>query len=239
MMRLQNTPPAGAGKSHRGGKTERLLKHIEGLGTDKASFLPIGIRTTDLAEATGVPAASITVLLQKYVDSGRLQMCKVATPGNRAQNEYRKGIGVPIDFKPLNTKRAGIALRGTPRPAAAAPTPLSTPKPAVGEIVTPTFISKTQPEVVAPTPAVGGAPNPPAAEPAVAAQATPKPAAGAALKEEPATRKASAGDDLRIGINDAGTLVIALDDDRIELNQKQAQRLGNFMVGTQGVWSPF
>lgn len=242
MMCLDHTPPKGAGKVHGITKTERLIKHIAGLGTDKHGN-PIAIRAKALADATGIGPDSVSGLLATAVKAGRLVMCKITVPGTQAQNEYRAGPGVPPpDFKPLNPKRAGIALRGTPKPATAGPTPLSTPKPAAGEIITPTFITKTQPEVVAPTfaktPAAGGAAHPPPAVPAVAAPATPKPAAGAVLKKEPATRTASAGD-VRIGINDSGTLVIALDGDSMELDPQQAKRLGHFMVGTAGVWNPF
>lgn len=242
MMRHGSQAPQDAGQVKRITKTDALLAHIEALGADKTSFLPIGIRTTDLAEATGVPAASVSVLLAPHVKSGRIQMCKISTPGSPQQNEYRKGIGVPTDFKPLNTRRAGIARGATTKPLpVTTPAPsLSTPKPPVAAISTPVFIKPTQPEVVAlaqKTPAAEARP-PMRAEPAVAAQATPKPKAPARMKAEPAAPKASAGD-VRIGINDAGTLVIAIDDDSIELNPKQAKRLGNFMAGTAGVWNPF
>ena len=72
MMRLQNTPPAGAGKSKGISKTERLLQIIEGLGQDKHTFLPLGIRTADLAERAGVPRGSVQALLAAHVDSGWL-----------------------------------------------------------------------------------------------------------------------------------------------------------------------
>lgn len=240
MMRLDHTPPAGAGKAQGVKKTDLLLRHIESLGTDKVSGNPIGIRVAALAEATGVGVTSIPTLLQPYVLSGRLQCCKITRPGLPPMNEYRRGVGVPTDFKPLNAKRAGIALRGTPKPASTGTTPLSTPKPDVSSIATPQLLKKPpQPEVgkADATPAAGNSSTPRAA-PAVAAKATPGPAAGTALKKEPATQRASAGD-VRIGINDSGTLVIALDGDSIELNPKQARRLGHFMAGTQGVWNPF
>lgn len=243
-MRLNHTPPAGAGKSQGVTKTERLLQTIEGMGQDKVSFLPLGIRTNELAKAADVNPNSIGVLLAPYIASGRIRCCKVTVPGKAPQNEYRKGIGVAApEFTPLKTKRGPgslvVARNGV---ATAAAVPLSTPCPAVAEIATPTLITKTQPEVVAPTfaqtPAAGSPKTPRAASAVAAVQATPKPSAGDALKKEPATRKASAGDALRIGINDAGTLVIAVDDESIELNPKQARKLGSFMAGTAGVWNP-
>jgi hypothetical protein len=244
-MRLQNSPPTGAGKSQGTTKTELLLAHIEGLGTHKVTGNPIGIYVAALSEATGVAATSIPTLLSPYVRNGRVQCCKVTRPGLPPMNEYRRGIGVAIpDFKPLNTKRTHIAHAAGIKPlpvTTPAPT-LSTPPATVSEIVTPQFISKTQPEVVAPTfaktPAAGSSSTPGAAPAVAAAPATPKPTAGAELKKEPATRKASAGDDLRIGINCNGVLVIAIDDDTIELNPKQARKLGHFMSGTAGVWNP-
>lgn len=241
-MRLDHTPPKGAGKGQGATKTEGLLRIIEGLGQDKHSFLPLGIRTNDLAKSASINANSIGTLLAPYIASGRIQVCKITVPGRPPQNEYRKGAGVAApEFAPLKTRRGAGNLMA--RAAAAAIWPgLSTPRQGVADIVTPTLINTPQPEVgqARRTPAAGRAAHPPPAEPAVAAPATPKPAAGAALKKEPATRKALAGDEMRIGINDSGVLVIALnDDDGIELNPRQARRLGHFMVGTQGIWNPF
>ena len=242
-MRLDNTPPKGAGKSHGVKKTDLLLAHIEGLGTDKVTGNPIGIRVAALAHATGVGATSIPTLLSPYVASGRLQCCKVTRPGLPPMNEYRKGIGVAMpDFVPLKTKRGPgslvVARNGAATPAAA---PLSTPRAAVATISTPQFLNKPQPAVgkADTTPAADDAVTTPPVESAVAAPATPKSTAGAALKKEPATRKASAGDDLRIGINCDGVIVIASGAESIELNQKQARKLGYFMAGTAGVWNPF
>ena len=240
-MRLDNTPPKGAGKSQGTTKTELLLNHIEGLGNDKVSGNPIGIRVAALSEATGVGVTSIPTLLQPYVLSGRLACCKITRPGLPPMNEYRKGIGVPMpDFKPLQTKRGPGNLMARAAATAIWPT-LSTPRPKIEDIVTPTLTTKTQPEVVAPhvaqTPAAEGA-APPPAETAVTAQATPGPTPRAALKREPAAVKAPAGD-VRIGINCDGVLVIAIDDESIELNPKQARKLGHFMSGTAGVWNPF
>lgn len=248
-MRPTNTPPAGAGRGQATTKTERLLNIIEGLGTDKHSGNPIGIRTKELAERGDVIPSSVGMLLAPHAASGRIRVCKVTTPGSPPQNEYRRGIGVAApDFKPLSAKRAGIAIGpATKPPPVTTPAPAvstaAAPTPAIADIRTPTLITKTHPEVVAQalaqTPAAGGHSTPRAAPAVAAVKATPKPPAGDALKKEPATRKASAGDDLRIGINDAGTLVIAVDDESIELNPKQARKLGHFMSGTAGVWNPF
>lgn len=213
MMRLATTPPQGAGQVRHTTKTDLLLRHIEGLGVDKVTFNPIGIRVAALAEATGVPAASIPVLLAKHVQSGRVCACKISVPGSGTapQTEYRRGIGVPMpDWKPLNATRAGIAT-------------MKQPQPAVGNA----------------TPAAGD-PVPPRGEPAVAAvPATPTPEASAVLKEEPAPRKASAGDDFSITLDDTGALIIATCEGVIELQPAHAKRLGHFMVGSERIWNPF
>lgn len=221
-------------------KTDALLAHIRGLGRDKYQN-PVGIRTTALAEAAGVPAKSIQALLDPSIKRGDLVVCKITNASGQQEREYRAGPGVPPpEFKPLNSRRGPgslvVSRNGQALPAAM----LSTPMPAADQIAAPVFLKSTQPEVVATsekTPAAGGRP-PIRPAPAVAAQATPGPTARAVLKKEPAARSAPAGD-VRIGINDAGTLVIALGDASIELNPKQAKRLGHFMTGTQGVWNPF
>jgi hypothetical protein len=101
-------------------KTQTLLTAIEGLGTKNG--LPIGIRTVALAAKTGVPANSIQMLLATHVASGRLCVCKVSVPGAPAQNEYRRGAGVPPPIHtPLKPARAGadIGRPAKPLPAAA------------------------------------------------------------------------------------------------------------------------
>lgn len=246
-MRLNNTPPDGAGKGQGTTKTELLLKHIEGLGNDKVTGNPIGIRVAALSEATGVGVTSIPTLLSPYVANGRLQCCKITRPGLAPMNEYRKGVGVATDFKPLNTKRTHIAHAAGIKPlpvTTPAPT-LSTPRPKIEDIVTPTLTTKTQPEVVAPTfaqtPAAGDEPTTPAVAPAVAAKATPKPAAGAVLKKEPATRKASAGDDeLLLSIDQDGALQVGYGDDpaRWVFMPRHVLALGDFLDATQGLWRP-
>lgn len=239
-MRLDTTPPDGAGKSQGTTKTERLLQIIEGLGHGKTNFLPIGIRTAELADRAEVPRGSVQALLAPYVASGRLQCCKVTVPGSPGpeQSEYRAGGGVALpEFQPLNTRRGpGSAIVARNGVATRAATPLSSPRQTPADITTPTLI-QPQPAVGITTPAAGD-PVPPRGEPAVAAQATPKPQAHAPLKKEPAARKASAGDDLDITLDDKGTLTIATCEGVLELSPKHAKRLGHFMTGSQGIWNP-
>lgn len=232
-------------------KTEILLAAIEGLGEDKNNR-PIGIRTAELAAKTGVAVNGIQVLLAPHVASGRLCVCKVSAPGRPAQNEYRRGAGVPTPgHTPLNTKRAGIAL-GQP----GKPLPVTTPAPAVSaprtsEPAVPVFL---QPRATTPQAQVGnsasrhaGSPldTPPAGSAATASgispAQTPKPDAGAVLKKEPATRKASAGDALRLSIDQDGVLQMGDDTDpaRYVFTPQQTKQLGYFLRQTHDVWNPF
>jgi hypothetical protein len=235
-MRLSNNPPAGTGKVQRITKTDTLLAHIEGLGLDK--FMnPIGIRTQALAEATGVPVNSISVLLAPHVASGRLCTCKVTVPGSPAQNEYRKGAGAASTaFQPLNTKRSGIALR-TPARASGPAAPLSTPKPGVNDIE-PATLGKPQ-RAVGTTPAAGDQGPPPVAPAVTAAKATPELTTRARMKKEPAARKAPAGDDMHLQIDEDGVVLIVTDEGILELQPKQSRRLGHFMASSHGIWNPF
>jgi len=231
-------------------KTESLLAAIESLGEDKNNR-PIGIRTAELAAKTGVAINGIQVLLAPHVASGRLCVCKVTAPGRPAQNEYRRGAGVPTPgHTPLNTKRTGIAL-GHP----GKPLPVTTPAPAVStprtsEPAVPVFL---KPRATTPQAQVGnsasrhaGSPlgTPPAGSAATAlgispAQ-TPKPDAGAELKKEPATRKASAGDALRLSIDQDGVLQMGDDEDpaRWVFMPNQVLAMGDFLHATERLWRP-
>lgn len=252
-MRLATTPPKGAGKSRGATKTDALLRAIEGLGTDR-NMNPIGIRTRALAEKTGIPPTSISVLLAPHVASGRLWVCKVTIPGSPPQNEYRKGSGgVVVPPAPLNTRRAGIAHGPATKPLAVtrlAPALSTAPAPGAAPAV-PVFIAREQRGQ--PQPAVGNtgssrAADPPcAAAPAVAAKATPKPTTGDALKKEPAARKASAGDDtktsdedLLLSIDQDGALQVGYGDDpaRWIFGPRHVLALGDFLDATQGLWRP-
>lgn len=231
-------------------KTEILLAAIEGLGDDKNNR-PIGIRTAELAAKTGVAINGIQVLLAPHVASGRLCVCKVTAPGRPAQNEYRRGAGVPPpSHAPLKPKRAGIAL-GQP----GKPLPVTTPAPAVSasrtaEPATPVFLP---PRATTPQAQVGNSASrhagtstvtppagPAATAPGIGPAQTPKPAAGAVLKKEPATRRASAGDALRLAIDQDGVLQVGDDDDpaRWVFTPAQVLAIGDFLHATQGVWRP-
>ena len=231
-------------------KTETLLAAIERLGEDKNN-LPIGIRTAELAAKTGVPANSIQMLLAPHVASGRLCVCKVTTPGRPAQNEYRRGAGMPTHSHiPLQPKRAGIALGqpGKPLPVTTAAPAVSTPR--TCEPATPVFLSSSttpqaqvgkqrQPARGSPsdTPPTGSA----ATAPGIRPEPPPRPDAGAALKTEPATQKASAGDALRLSIDQDGVLQLGDDTDpaRFVFTPQQTKQLGYFLRQTHDVWNLF
>lgn len=222
---------------------EKLVAAILALGVDRY-MQPLSIKTKDLAKKTGIAAASIQACLDPAVKRGDVVVCKVTPATGHSYNEWRAGPGVPpTQFKPLNTKRSGVALRTPaydPRPAV----PLSTPKPGANEIE-PALLGQPQSAVGKNTDSARSDSSLilPEAR-AVAAQATPKPKAGVRLKEEPATPEASAGDApylgaLDISINHNGTLIIGTVESVIELAPEHTRRLGNFMLGSQGVWNPF
>ncbi len=218
-------------------KTDQLLAIIEGLGVDK--FMnPISIRVPDLARRSNIDASSIPPLLATAVARGRIVMCKITVPGKaKPMNEYRRAAGTSADkWIPLKTKRAGMALR-VPARAGVPAVPLSTPKPGVTEIE-PATLGKPQ-RAVGTTPAAGYQDPPPVAPAVTAEQATPAPAARVVLKKEPAARSEPAGDALTININHDGVLTIGTEEAVIELQPKHSRRLGNFMLGSQGIWNPF
>lgn len=220
-------------------KTDVLLAHIRGLGLDKYQN-PIGIRTTALAAATGVPVNSIQVLLERSISHGDLVVCKITGARGRQEREYRVGPGVPPpEFKPLKVRLPWPDLTRQPQRPTAAPS-LSKPLPACSAIETPVLIP--------PRPAVGknsgssaiGMPsaNPSPEAPAVAAQATPGPETRARLKKEPAANKAPAGDVLLLSIDQDGALQVGYGDDpaRWVFEQRHVMALGDFLHATQQVW---
>jgi len=238
MVKLSHTPPRGAGRVKGISKVEQLLACLRKAGTDK-NFNPVAIRSPDLAAACQIPVTHVSALLNPCVKDGRVVMCKVTPAGGRPVNEYRLGPGVPPpEHKPLSLRKSGAALGqpGKPLPVSGPAPKLSTPRPGVNEIEV-ASLGKPQRDG-GPKPPAAGDQGPPPVEPAVAAaQATPEPKAGAALKKEPAAPRAPAGDALSITIDHAGVLTIATDEAVIELQQAQCRRLGQFLVGTQGVWS--
>jgi len=244
-MRLQTTPPKGAGKSQGVTKTERLLQIIEGLGQDKNTFLPLGIRTSDLAERAGVPRGSVQAMLAAHVASGRLLCCKVSGPGSPPQNEYRSGAGVATPkFKPLNSKRAGIARNTAHVRQASSMPPVAVSQP----------VDKREPEVpvflkssssTTPQPEVGNTGS-------VQSEQTSADEHAVASREETpglqperrgmglAPAKAPAGDVLRMSIDQDGALQLGDENDpaRWVFTPAQVLALGDFLHGTQGVWRP-
>ena len=217
-------------------KTEQLIGVIRRLGR---------ARTGDLAKATGVPSASISVLLAVAVRKGILTVCKVTVPGLPPSNEYRIGGGMAVpDFQPLKTKRIGVAL-GTAahRNTEASKAPPQPPKPDSAE--PPVFLNhQPQPAVGKNTGSARSGMSSTAASPeahAVAAPATPKPASER-RGTGPAQTKASAGDAtsaLDIRIDHDGTITIGTVESVIELDPQQARKLGHFMAATHGIWNPF
>lgn len=210
-------------------RAEQLIDAIRSAGT---------IRSGELSTITGITPNNIGTLLAPAIAARTVVVCKVSQPVGRPCNEYRIGSGVPDTFKPLTTKRSDIGT-ASHRGGTAPRVPLSEPIKPDAASATPTFLK--------PQPAVGntGSSRPdssdiPAGARTVAAdQATPKPAARARLKKEPTATKASAGDACQCGIDDDGTLMITTPAGFLELDPKQARKLGHFMGATHGIWNPF
>lgn len=246
-------------RSPRLGKGEpaaRVIEALRSLGTADG-VRAVGIRTADLCKLAQVDAQNLARITKPLVESGQVTVCKVSTPGRGGPtNEYRLGGGMATPaFKPLDTKRAGIAHGAPTRPLpVTTPAPkVSTPRPGAHEIEVP-VLGRAQPAVASNSgSSATGSPTttPSPGVPAVAAQATPELTAGAVLRKEPTTRKAPAGDvpprPRRINGNDGialridhdGTLLIATDEGVLEIDPKQSRRLGHFMGDTHGVWNPF
>lgn len=249
MMALANTPPKGAGQVKHVTQTDKLLKAIREAGTDQYGN-PVGIRSTALAKKTGVPSKSITALLGPAVAKGLVVVCKVTPATGQVFNEYRTGPGVPPpEFKPLNTKRAGIATfnAAVRQVVAKSLVPVSRSV-APREPEVPVFLLKSNSSTT-PQPAVGNtgsAQSEPtsADERAVASdQETP----GPQPKRRgmgPASARAPAGDvagKLKLAIDDEGVLQMgdSTDPARWVFTPKQTKQLGYFLRQTHDVWNPF
>lgn len=232
------------------GPTERILAVLRSLGTDRDNR-PVSIYTAELAERAQVNHGSMAVLGKAMEARGLVVRCLVQPAAGNARHAWRMGPGMPVPaFVPLNTKRAGVAM-GQPGKPMPVTTPASaTSTPCATEPATPVFL---QTRATTPQAQVGnsasrhaGSPldTPPAGSAATAlgispAQ-TPKPDAGAALKKEPATRKASAGDAIRLAISKDGSLQVGDVDDpaRWVFTPDQVMAIGYFLHLTERVWRP-
>lgn len=250
-MTLANTPPRGAGQVKHVTQTDKLLKAIREAGTDQYGN-PVGIRTNELEKKTGIPTKTITALLSPQVTKGMVVVCKVTTASGKSVNEYRTGPGVPPPaFKPLDTRRAGIAcFNAAVRQVSNAPLVAVSQPAATREPEVPVFLkSSTTPQAQVGSNSANrqeGTPldTPPAVSavtnPGTRPESTPKPATEAALNKEPAARQASAGAVLRMAIDQDGALQMGDEDDpaRWVFTPSQVLALGDFLHGTQGVWRP-
>lgn len=221
---------------------EKLIAAIRSMGVDKY-MQPISIKTADLAKKAGVAVGTIQGSLVAAIRRGDVVCCKVTPASGNSYNEWRAGPGVPPpEFKPLNARRAGIA-HGAPSKPLPRTTPapkVSTPRPGANEIEVP-VLGRAQPAVASNSgSSATGSPTttPSHGVPAVAAEATPEPSASVPLKKERSVRKASAGDVMRISLDDDGSLLLSNEDGVLELGIDQVLRLGDFLHATEGVWRP-
>lgn len=246
-MTLANKPPKGAGQVQHVTQTDKLLKAIREAGTDQYGN-PVGIRTNELEQKTGIPTKTITALLSPQVTKGMVVVCKVTAASGQTVNEYRTGPGAPPpEFKPLNTKRAGIATfnAAVRQVVAKSLVPVSRSI-APREPEVPVFLKSSS---TTPQPAVGNTGS---------AQSEPTSADERAVASNPETpgpqperrgigpapAKASAGDvagKLKLAIDDEGVLQMgdSTDPARWVFTQKQTKQLGYFLRQTHDVWNPF
>jgi len=232
------------------GPTERILAVLRSLGTDRDNR-PVSIYTAELAERAQVNHGSMAVLGKAMEARGLVVRCLVQPAAGNARHAWRMGPGMPVPaFVPLNTKRAGVAM-GQPGKPMPVTTPASaTSTPCATEPATPVFL---QTRATTPQAQVGNSASryakflpdtPPAGSaatvPGIRLAQTPKPDAGAELKKEPATRKASAGDALRLSIDQDGVLQMGDDEDpaRWVFMPNQVLAMGDFLHATERLWRP-
>ena len=212
---------------------DKLVDAIRSAGT---------IRTAELAKITGVAANYIGTALAPAIAARRVIMCKVSIPGQKGGpiNEYRIGSGIPDTFKPLAPKKNGALGIAAHHSAGAGHAPLSTPKPDVTQIEPATLVHQPQPAVGQNTGSTrsDSSFDPPEARAVAAAGRTPK-SEPKRRGMGPASGRPSAGDVIRIQLDDDGTLLIATGEAIIELDPKQTRKLGHFLGATHGAWNPF
>jgi hypothetical protein len=210
-----------------GSKAEQLI--------DCLQRNPGAMRTTELAEHTGIEAANIPALLGTAVEHGLVTVCKIIQPGTRPGNEYRIGPGFNTNRPTLKpTKPTIIPVREHEGKVIDKPLP----KPATPRPIYPA--SQAQPEVANNTGSDPQAVTSRPAEVAVAApvkqEATPEPKVK--VRElGPASRKAPAGNEINIVIDQDAAVTIILDDEQyFELTPQQVLAVGDFFHATKNLW---
>jgi hypothetical protein len=184
------------------------------------------MRTPEIAEISGMSLIEIGSALEAPVKHGLVTVCKITNAAGSKTSEYRIGSGVPMvsqgSYQP--GKKLVTAIQ---RPTPIMPKPA---QPAVASALDVRSQSNTgsDPQVATSLPA----------EVAVAAiKATPKPKAK--VRElGPASQTASAGNDVKIIIDQDGAVSLYNDEFTIDLTPAQALAVGDFFHATQDLWRP-
>jgi hypothetical protein len=201
------------------------------------------IRTTALAEATGIAAKDITALLTVAERNGHVHGCTVEIPGKHPQREYRIGGGMAAqEFTPLKSKRPittaqrPITHPPPPKPAKADP----------GEKLIHPFLAQAMPgnpcATTHPQPAVGNA-----GSVASASSSVTTPAKGHYVATPPAGKTVSAasrpGNEtdmtgaIGLSIDNLGALTLVTEQRVLALTPEQTLALGDFLACCDPLWS--
>lgn len=236
----------GRGKKPRNGNTAKAIEYIRKQGN---------ARTDEIAEHLGIDRGAVQPLLHSYVKSGDLITCLVTVPGKKHQlTQYRIGSGIPVGsgkgwkgekfaINPGRPARLGASLTGKEIAAAKG-------KPAVKPVTYPKapdcdYTSDDQKVIhTEHVSAPAAHPQPAVGENTGSAPVEKEASLGGAHREPSASKakapaKAKGADDIRLAIGDDARLVITLgsEPESILISAEQTRRLGEFLVGTRGVWS--
>ena len=100
--------PTRGPKSGTGSAQMRILDVLRRLGTE-LDGRPCSLRSAELADRARVNHHSLSKCVRSMVESGLITRCLVQPAIGNKTHEYRIGPGQPMDMRPLDVKRAGVA----------------------------------------------------------------------------------------------------------------------------------
>jgi hypothetical protein len=180
------------------------------------------MRTPEIAEISGLTLSEIGSALETPVKHGVVTVCKITNGSGSKTNEYRIGSGMPM------------VSQGSYEPGKKPVTAIQRPTPIIPKQAQPAVANNTgsDPQVATSQPAEVAVAAP------VTREATPKPAVKGRGDSGPAAPKASAGNDVKIIIDQDGAISIYCDEYTIDLTPAQALCVGDFFHATQALWRP-
>ena len=121
-----------------GASAERILAVLKALGTE-TDGRPKSIRAKQLSDRAKIPHHSLSKAVEPLLTLGQITRCLVTGARGQQTYEYRLGCGAPPNFRPLNLRKAGVAIGkpGKPLPVTTPAPKVSTPKPPATEIEVP------------------------------------------------------------------------------------------------------